>query len=328
MNFRKLEDLKVPDELMEKLLAIPETEEQKAPAVIPWWRNRAVIAAASLVLVSVLSLIVYFLIGNKIDVPVAMKPSKSATEIVWSTDENGETVATEVIIVPDGHNDPNGTTPTEPKSGLERFIESIFGPRDNTAPTTAASDRGRTTPTTKTSPTEGGRRNPISPSQGAVTPTQGDQPIVSPTEAPVEPTESYDVPVEPWDDPPDPTEPPDEPTEAPKPPDDPPAPTVSPYTDTISDLVYIGDIPDGSVIYCWLYDDISHCRMYEDDAYTEMFYAEVTPLGDGYALLTYTPKAHGVVLPESGSYRYLWYLSEDGSHTGRRLKDGHAYLNN
>ena len=68
--------------------------------------------------------------------------------------------------------------------------------------------------------------------------------------------------------------------------------------------------------------------MYEDDAYTAMFYADVTPLGDGYAFLDYTPKAHGVVLPESGRYRYLWYLSEDGGHTGHRLTEGYAYLNN
>ena len=313
MNFRKLEKLKVPDELMEKLLAIPETEEEKAPAVIPWWRNRAVIAAASLVLVSVLSLIVYFLIGNKINVPVAVKPASSATEIIRSTDENGETVATEIVIVPDG------TQPTESKSGIARIIESIFGTRDNTAPTTAPDNgRGRTTPTTKTSPTDGR----TDPTQSADTSTQGTEhqkPTQPPTEEP-EPVE----PTEPPDDPPDPTEPPGEvPIE---PPDDPPEPTESPYKDSISDLVYIGEIPDGSVIYCWLY--YNNWRMYNDDAYSSMFYADVTPLGDGYAFLDYMPKAHGVDLPNAGHYQYVWYLSYDGSHNGRRLSSGDVYLNN
>ena len=323
MNFRKLEKLKVPDELMEKLLAIPETEEEKAPAVIPWWRNRAVIAAVSLVLVSALSLIVYFLIGNKINVPIAVKPSPSATEIVWSTDENGETVATEVIIVPDGNNDQDGMTPTEPKSVIAQIIESIFGTRDTTDPTTAPdTDRGRTSPTTKTSPTDG----KTDPTQSADTPTQGHEPA-KPTQPPTEEPEPIE-PTEPYDDPPEPTVPmeppgPEDPTE---PPDDPPNPTESPYKDVISDLVYIGEIPDGSVIYCWLY--YNNWRMYNDDAYTAMFYADVTPLGDGYAFLDYMPKAHGVDLPVAGHYQYVWYLSYDGSHNGRRLSSGDVYLNN
>lgn len=332
MNFRNLENLTVPDELMEKLLAIPETEEEKAPIVIPWWRNRSVIAAASLVLVSVLSLIVYFLIGNKIDKPITIKPSSSATEIVWSTDENGETVATEVVIVPDGHNDQDDTSPTEAKSGLARFFERLFGIEDNTSPTTVTgSDSNKTSTTDKTSPNDD-RSDSSAPPQGwkPAVPTLPpmEAPTLAPTEVPMEaPTESYDPP-DPWDDPLEPTAPPDDPDDSTEPPDEPPVPTESLYKDIISDLVYIGDIPDGSVIYCWLYDDITHYRMYEDDAYTEMFYAEITPLGDGYAFLDYMPKAHGVDLPYAGHYQYLWYLSEDGGHTGRRLYRGDIYLNN
>ena len=275
------------------------------------------IAAASLVLVSVLSLAIYFSIGNKIVVPVAVKPSSSATEIVWSTDESGETIATEVVIVPDG------TRPTEPKSGIAQTIESIFGTRDNTLPTTAPdTDHGRMTPTTKTSPIDG-RSDPM---QSTDTSTQGDEPQ-KPTQPPTEEPEPVE-PTEPPDNPPVPTEPPEDPPDPTEPPDDPPNPTESPYKDVISDLVYIGEIPDGSVIYCWLYDDHSHRRMYENDAYTEMFYAEVTPLDDGYAFLDYTPKAHGVDLPYAGHYQYLWYLSEDGGHTGKRLYLGDIYLNN
>lgn len=36
LNFRTLENLKVPDELMDRLLAIPETESKKPP--VPFWR--------------------------------------------------------------------------------------------------------------------------------------------------------------------------------------------------------------------------------------------------------------------------------------------------
>ena len=312
MNFRNLENLQVPDELMDKLLAIPETEEEK-PAAIPWWRSRSVIAAASLVLVSALSLLLYLSFGVK--PPVEVKSSDYATEIVWSTDENGETVATEIVIIPEGETRSdgtyqNGTQPTEAKSDIERLIEEIFGTGDTSATTPTGNGRGgRTNPTTKTNPTDG----KTNPSQSDDTPTQGDKPEV-PTQPPDEPepvalTESPD-------DPPDPTEPP------------PDMPWEPVYTDTIYDTVYIGEIPDGSVIYCWLYDDNTHRRMYEYDAYTEMFYAEVTPLGDGYASLRYTPKAHGVDLPYAGHYQYLWYLSYDGSRNGRRLYLGDINLNN
>ena len=335
MNFRNLENLQVPDELMEKLLAIPETAEDK-PAGIPWWRSRYVVAAASLVLVSALSLLLYLNFGVK--PPVEVKPSAPATEIVWSTDENGETIATEIVVVPDSTTGQDGTQPTEPKSGIQQLIEQIFG-TENPSPTTApdsGSDRGRTNPTTKPNPIDGDRTNPTTKpgsNEGGKTdpPTKPDplNPPALPTQPPddpepVEPTEPPDDPepvetTEPPDDPPDPTEPPDvEPVE----------PTEPPYTDTISDLVYIGEIPDGSVIYCWLYDDNTHRRMYEYDAYTTMFYAEVTPLGDGYASLSYTPKAHGVDLPYKGHYQYLWYLSFDGGYTGRRLYLGDINLNN
>lgn len=328
MNFRKLEKLKVPDELMEKLLAIPQTEEEKAPAVIPWWRNRAVIAAASLVLVSVLSLIVYFLIGNKINVPVAVKPASSATEIVWSTDENGETVATEIVIVPDG------TQPTESKSGIARIIESIFGTRDNTAPTTAPDNgRGRTTPTTKTSPTDGR----TDPTQSADTSTQGHEPQkptqppteepVEPTEptepydAPPEPTEPPDDPPEPWDDPPDPTTAPEEPTEPPavkpteppvqptQPPTEDPDPEARYYHDSITDNIPVSDIPEGSTLYIRLIDSRGK-QLGDPDWYSDQHRVTVVNWGERFVSISYTPKDYGII-PQRGFYRYKLY-NQDG----------------
>ena len=68
-NFDTLQNLPIPEGWIENALSIPEQEEQK-PALIPFWRRpRVIAAAASLILVSALS-IALFLSMNNAPVPV------------------------------------------------------------------------------------------------------------------------------------------------------------------------------------------------------------------------------------------------------------------
>lgn len=301
LNFRSLENMQVPDELIERLLAIPETAERK-PAVIPWYRRRAAVAAASLVLVSVLSLTVYFLFGTKNHTSLPISPSSPVSSTVQETTDGTPSETSQ-----------GSTDADENPSVIRQIIDSIFRPTEPQTATQPTAVRSTQPQATSAKPVPAGETTPQT-----ATEKHEETPTEPPTETPIEiePTEEPPEPVAPTEPPdlPDPTDPPDLPD-----------PTESPYTDIISDLVYIGEIPDGSVIYCWLYNPYRLC---DDDAYTEMFYADVTPLDDGYAFLDYQPKAHGVTLPYKGRYRYLWYLSYDGSHNGRRLYSGDVYLNN
>ena len=194
-NFNTLRDLPVPESWIENALAIPEREAAKTAAVPFWKKPRTIATAASLLLVSALSVALFLSFGT--GSPVKVKSSPSATEIVWSTDAFGETVATEVVIVsenPDSSTNDgekqDHTLPTEPKSAITSVIDRIFG-TDHTAPTTATgSDRsGRTSPATKNSPTENGKTSPTNkpdPSEGD-RPTEQQAPV--PTEPPTPPTE-------------------------------------------------------------------------------------------------------------------------------------------
>jgi|GEM_PF-955310 len=166
-NFNSLQNLPTPESWIENALNIPAKEEQK-PAVIPFWRKpRVIAAAASLILVSALS-VALFLSMNNAPVPVKPNSKQASTEIVWSTDANGETVATEVVIVPDTADRQDPTQASESPSRL-------------------SPERDPDAPAAPTSSTENGRR----------TPTEGGKSPAAPT-APQAPgsTESFDSPTE------------------------------------------------------------------------------------------------------------------------------------
>lgn len=203
LNFRSLENMQVPDELFERLLAIPETAERK-PAVIPWYRRRAAVAAASLVLVSVLSLTVYFLFRNKTTPPVAVKPS--STEPAWATDAYGETIAPDEDRAPDGsvYYDENGNVipPDKIVYGTESPSSTIIAPTEKgkTAPTTKLNPND---PTSQPNATESGApfSDPTEPSTEVPwekDPTEGDPEPIAPTE-PLEPPDMPDPTSAPWD---------------------------------------------------------------------------------------------------------------------------------
>ena len=306
-NFDMLKNLPVPEGWIENALAIPEQEEKKN-AVVPFWKNRAVVAAASLVLVSALSLLLYLNFGVK--PPVEVKSSAPATEIVWSTDENGETVATEIVIIPEGEtrsdgNYQDGTQPTEPKSPIEQLIEQLFG-TENTSPTTPTGGRGRTNPSTVTNPTT--KPGVTESGEPLVYPTvpQADDPTYPPdmTEAPtpyetvpsvIDPTYAPDC-TESVDDPDTPTQPPYV------------NPTTDPYEEyyvsTLTTDVSKRALPKNTTIYCKVYDE-NWVLCGDADIYSNQHIAQVTESGNRYTL-SYTPGDYGI-LPKRGYYFYQFY---------------------
>ena len=211
---------KISDERLDKMLtAYCEADceqtftydpEKKREKIVPFVHYRKqLIAAASLVLVSVLSLILYFSFGNINNTPLTVAPFSQKT-ITPSSTEGG------------GGGDPDrqdNTAPTESKSFLQR-IHDFFFPDDaedasnGTSPTekgSASADnpslrRNPSTIPSATQPsdppiddppkaTEAGDPTPITE-----TPTEPDDPPYVPPTIPMDP---------PWYDP-EPTDPPDE----------------------------------------------------------------------------------------------------------------------
>ena len=235
-NFDTLQNLPIPEGWIENALSIPEQKEQK-PALIPFWRRpRVIAAAASLILVSALS-IALFLSMNNAPVPVKPNSKQASTEIVWSTDANGETVATEIVIVPDTADRQNATQASASPSRLSPDRD----PDDPTAPTSSAESGRR-------SPTESGK-----PSQATEKPVPTD-PSAYPAAPTVPPTEQEE---------PDPSEPAWEPPTAPPPTEAPREPSTDPNWEppteeewaTIDHLgTYFNNdrIPQDGKIYCKL----------------------------------------------------------------------------
>ena len=219
---------KISDERLEKMLTnyceadsqqtFTFDPERKREKIIPFVRFRKqLIAAASLVLVSVLSLIIYFSFGNINNTPLTVAPSQHKLITPSSTEGGGDD--------PDQQDgaDQNGS-----KSILQR-IRDFFFP-EASEESGASSERGGSS--AAVSPTEQGngsagrspsRRNPSTipsatqPSDQSLDPPPkateagASTPITEPTTEPdtppyVPPTEPIDPP---WNDP-EPTEPPDD----------------------------------------------------------------------------------------------------------------------
>lgn len=219
-NFDTLRDLPTPEGWIESALRIPEEETQ--PAVIPFWRRpRVIAAAASLILVSALSIALFLSMKNT---PVPVKPNhqQASTEIVWSTDASGEAVATEFVIVPGVADRQNATQASESPSRLSPGRDPV----NPTAPTFSTESNRR-------SPTESGK--PSSPTEKPVSPAAPptEQIAPRPTEAPQEPPTAT-----PWF----------PPTEA----EEPPTEAAWEVIDHIDVYLYNDQIPQNGKIYCKL----------------------------------------------------------------------------
>ena len=104
VNFNTLNNLTVPPELIEKALAIPASSEN-TPAILPWYkRTRMIAAAASIVLVVLAGISVYFFFGNK-NIPV--RPSGS---------QNGPIGANTTVSKETSSTESTGSANTEPQS--------------------------------------------------------------------------------------------------------------------------------------------------------------------------------------------------------------------
>lgn len=326
-NFNTIKNLPVPEQWIENALAIPETEEQK-PAVVPlsnahceesaepmtrqsqpfWRKPRFIALAASLVLVTALSISLFLSMGSKPPIAVKSDSKPDSTQIVWSTDEYGATVATEVVVIP-GDGDQNGTAPTEKRSAIEQFFENVFGTDDRTTPTTPSGQNGASSQNGRT---------PQSPSPAPQDPTAAPSPVTpDPTTAP-RPIET-DPPHEPE------TAPPEEPpTTAPweRPPDEPTEPPV--YHATITSSIFkptygLGE-KDTIPVYCKILSTDKSVLYGDPDLYSEQHRAIITENNPGTLKFAYTPADLGI-LPADGKY-YCEFYDENG----RRLRYVTMYL--
>ena len=311
-NFDTLQNLPVPESWIENALAVPEREEQQAAAVPFWRRSRVIAAAASIVLVGALSILMVQLFGS---VPPAVTKSY-ATEIVWATDENGETTASEVVIA-EGGDQPADPPRTDGTVGGEAIAPT--GPHSSESGT-SPTESGRKDPTAKTSPTDGTKTDPsaVPSTEPAAVSTQTPQYATSaPTEsASPRPTEAPRPTELPWVAPTEPAIQP--PTVTPWFPDDPTEPPSYPRTITVYLNKRFSGLTASSTVYVSVYDS-SGSRLGDDDPYAAQHIA-VTNESGSFIAVSYTPGDLGL-LPASGSYRYEVYDDRD-----RTLSTGTAKL--
>ena len=340
-NFNTIKNLSVPEQWIENALLIPEAEDHRL-AVIPltnrhceesaepttrlsqpfWRKPRFIAMAASLMLVTALSIALFLSMGNKPPVSVKSDAKPDATQIVWSTDKYGATVATEIVVVTNDGNQ-SSTQPTEKKSSGTRFRERVFGDDDPTSPTTP-SGQGGSARTSLTPPrdqrgsapsaTEHDRTSqppsPVTPSPTIAPPpietvspreTEVDPPVEQPTIAPWEPPT-----VTPW------MPPSEEPTEPPI------------YYATITSAIFkptygLGE-KDTIPVYCKILSSNRSILYGDDDLYSEQHRAIITANNSGTLKFSYTPADHGI-LPADGKYYYEFY-----DENGRRLSHGIMHL--
>ncbi|MBQ3265813.1 MAG: hypothetical protein IJH07_08565 [Ruminococcus sp.] len=190
--------------------------DRRKPKIIPFARfRRTAVAAASLVLISVLSLTVYFLFGNKISTPIAVAPlSQGAATPSAPADTGGG-----------GTQEQEGAAPTEGKNFFSEIIDWLFPKAtesSSTAPTVTSPTNSANVPPTEqagektTEPAHVPPTQPVhvpsteKPTESAHVPlTEPITPTQKPTTAYVPPTQPPYVPPTEPNDPPcndDPTE--------------------------------------------------------------------------------------------------------------------------
>lgn len=245
--------VEVPDAWIENALNIPKTV-QKKPKVIPM---RRIVTAASIVLVAVMGITLYFLFGNKAPIPVAPK----------------QTVATEVQSV----DMTDATSPTDHSS-----IQNT----DRTVNYQAATSSQTITPTSATQSATDNRAIIVTPTSS---PTNGATAVPVPTISPAsEPPQ--DVPTNVLR--PVPTQQPiTDPTTAPSPASAPiTEKTTQAYIPDIKTLslvlpfaeaVTASEDADGT-LYCCVYDSAGN-PLGDSDLYSRSHWIDVTTVSSGYA---------------------------------------------
>lgn len=294
LNFRNLQNLTVPDDLMERLFAIPETEDKK-PAVIPLWRNRAIITAASLVLVSVLSLTAYFLFGIKSNTPIPLAPSTQSTNAPSQKEQSSGVTP----IQPQDR-----TAPTDGKFTVHQPNESLLTTPTESGANTQPTEKRQSPTTNKTEATT----PPIVPAvTEQSTETPAERPTEPPTETPdvLEPTEGEPEPVNPTEPPPwmpDPTEPPQS-------------------SASINVALAKSKVPADGLVYCQIMDE-NGAPLGDYDMFAQERLVDVIPFTRYYDALQYRATDY-ISLPYNMTVRYIFYGSD-----GAVIYSGTAYLDN
>lgn len=325
MNFRTLEDLKAPEELKEKLLAIPQTDCKKR-AVIPL-RIRMIAAAASFAVITAVSLTLILSMGNNSDLEI--KPSVPQPTVPY-TEYTGDVTGTDAAqSASQKPSQTSATTPTEINADTVRqAIESVINPTTQsgaTAPTNSAASNTSPSKSPTQSATQLSSQPTLAPTQsGTAEPTQAptQKPTQAPTAAPtVAPTSA-------------PTElPSDAPTERPGPTS---APTSSPMEPTVGETispeerrqqhtyrVVIGrreTKPITGNIYCMVCDSdgniVGDQDIFSDEHIVDLIEVNKSGKYINY-YVSYCPDDRGVYL-EPGKYHYYFY-ADDYYETGKKL---------
>ncbi len=307
--------VEVPDQWIENALNIPNTAQQK-PKVTPFPRRIAV--AASIVLVTVLGISVYFLFRNKS--PISVKPSNSV--IASQTQSESETAGANAIestqyvsesipstqLATDSLGNVIRISPTIPQSTvIINGTESVTHSRSDSTDAQAGTEPPQLDPPFETTP-DVPYRDETHPTE-----TRPDVPRPGSTEKPVESASSPT----PTQAKPDPTDPPvltptfpepcepastEEPTDKPEPPTE-PDPVLTFRTEISAQTkIFHG------VVYCRIYDRDRKIVLGDPDRYAASHLAEWTQKGNKIYIV-YRPSEHGIEIPP-GNYAISFHNEE------------------
>ena len=309
-NCNSLKNLPVPEKLIQKALAIPETAE-KAPAVLPRYRRgRMTATAASIVLVTVLGISLYFLFGN-IDPPVepSVTPARESVSDTAAPDETAKNTAPPLTVKPsdgvssatDGTQKPSQpAVPPSAQTATDSAGRIVSAPPTGapeitptearrSAPTKQPGTAQKQEPTQKPSPTRRATENPVTPTS---------QPITHPPTEALLPTVEPAIVTEPEWEQPSPTEPAHEPQSAAT---QPPVDTVLTFRSTIR----VRDPQYSGKVYCRIYDRNARAALGDPDRFADSHRAEYTLNGNAMTAV-YRPSEHGISVPP-GSYAVSFY---------------------
>lgn len=303
VNFHTLDNLTVPPELMEKALAIPHAAVK--PERIR--RTRMLAAAASVVLVALAGVIIYFAFGNK---SPAVRPSSSTTELI------GDTVDT---TVPTGSetSDPRGTSNTgQPQPTGVDARSGAFGSTHTVDPSVSYPSGSTPTAPVETLPTGADLIAPGTSATAIPAPTAGRD---DETQAPIPTDSSTEQPVEQSTE--APTDPPDASPQIP-PSDNPGASPMpgDPGNVAVSSAVNSRLLTGNKHVFCVLYDSADH-RVDSEPILSPKHETIPTIRKDGYAYFVYRP-------PKEWNLQTGIYKMEVYNEDGQMIQSKNVYLMN
>lgn len=300
VNFKTVDNLKTPEDWMQKALAVPDLPENKRAVKTPIWQW-TVTAAACFVTAAVISLI--FLIHPGGGHPIEIKPAVSDyTEAVTTASQ--PLSPTESIVPDPTVSASSNSTGTDSVDHSEHH--AVIPTGDPIIPVQPTSPPIQPQPTDRPQPTSGNAQD-----------SSTEQPMTESPHEPDAPTEQSTAPAEPV------TEPA---TEVLCLPTQPSTQQVTEhgeeYLDSIERSFYI---PLDMAVFCKI-TDLSGMILYGDtDLYSDQHQCEIyewTNHPINRISVTYSPKEHGI-LPERGRYLCIFY-----DEMGSILSTETVFLNN